>query len=522
MPADWSEAGSATPDEAAVALAGILLPQELSGFAEPAIRIDGEVVTFALAGPGSRGFELVAARGSVLTPPIDVDAEGVEVRRTVGRYSPERGDLEWIERGITYSLRSDTLSLGELLRVATGLRRGMRRSTRGLLWIALPLALGIVIGATAMAVLEDPPTIEATFSTEVDEEPVPVPEPDGRVLLVWTSGGLPADLAARVAALPSVRAATVVGGDTVNLATSTASGGEPLDAPPLGAVIPLDALAIDPPSYGRFFDKATQARLRGLRPGEALLGATSASLRRAGPGAVLQLDNGARLTVAGVIDDAVVGAAEVVVDTATAPAVGVLTPRFLLVSFRGDRTALEREISALLPPGEPARFRSRGETPYLRHADAVLPQAIIKQRFGEFSYRPPSAGRFFETDPAWSKLSVVTATVPILGSIRCHRAVLPAIEGALRELETRNLGFLVDRNGYQGCFQPSVIPDRGGISRHSWGVALDLNFTKNPTGLASAVDPRLVEVFERWGFISGANWLIPDPGHFEYLRPPRV
>jgi hypothetical protein len=28
-------------------------------------------------------------------------------------------------------------------------------------------------------------------------------------------------------------------------------------------------------------------------------------------------------------------------------------------------------------------------------------------------------------------------------------------------------------------------------------------------------------VMERWGFVSGGDWLIPDPGHFEYLRPPR-
>jgi hypothetical protein len=29
-----------------------------------------------------------------------------------------------------------------------------------------------------------------------------------------------------------------------------------------------------------------------------------------------------------------------------------------------------------------------------------------------------------------------------------------------------------------------------------------------------------VEVMERWGFAWGGRWLIPDPAHFEYLRPP--
>jgi hypothetical protein len=46
-----------------------------------------------------------------------------------------------------------------------------------------------------------------------------------------------------------------------------------------------------------------------------------------------------------------------------------------------------------------------------------------------------------------------------------------------------------------------------------------LNVNVNPTGLASAQDPRLVEVMQHWGFTSGTRWLVPDPSHFEYLQP---
>lgn len=394
----------------------------------------------------------------------------------------------------------------------------MRRT----LWIALAATIGVVAGAAGMAALEESPDVDA--SVELSEAPIksaPVPEPPDRVLLVWTADGLPTELAAGVSTLPGVRGSTLVEGDTVNLVASFATDGRPIDAPPPGLVIPLDALAVDPVTYAPFFDKAAQAQLRALRPGEALLGTTSAVIRRAGPGSVLELANGARVTVAGVIADQVVGAAEVVVDHTSAPAVGIESPRFLLVSYRGDRTPLEHEITALLPPGVRARFRSRGETPFLRHADAVLPQALIKARFGEFSYEPPRSDRFFDEDPVWPADNVVTTDVPILGTIRCHRAIVPALEGALRELQQRNLAFLVDRSGYQGCWVPSVISENGSISRHSWGVAIDLNFTKNPTGVASAVDLRVIEVMDRWGFVSGAKWLIPDPGHFEYLRPPR-
>jgi hypothetical protein len=33
-------------------------------------------------------------------------------------------------------------------------------------------------------------------------------------------------------------------------------------------------------------------------------------------------------------------------------------------------------------------------------------------------------------------------------------------------------------------------------------------------------DPRLVEIFQQWGFTWGGQWLVSDPAHFEYVRPP--
>jgi hypothetical protein len=381
------------------------------------------------------------------------------------------------------------------------------------------VGLGILVGAIATAAIQD-----SSGAPRVPPAPrpreAPVPEPAERILLVWTSGGLPPGFADGVATLPGVSRVTVASGDLVNLTASFAADGRAVDSPPPGFTIPIDALALDPNSYAPFFDGAAQAQVRALPPGQALLGATSAELRRVGPGAVVQLANGVRMTVAGVVDDEVVGAAELVVDAATAPAVGINTPRFLLVAYDGDRPEIERAIAALAPDTA-VRFRARGETPYLRHGDAVLPQSLIKARFGEFSYRPAS-GRDVVVDPAWSQENITTHAVPILGRITCHRAVLPAIEGAMRELEERNLAALVDPGGYRGCWAPSVITPGGGLSRHSWGVAIDLNFSNNPTGLASAVDRRLIEVMDHWGFISGANYLVPDPGHFEYLRPPRT
>ncbi len=89
----------------------------------------------------------------------------------------------------------------------------------------------------------------------------------------------------------------------------------------------------------------------------------------------------------------------------------------------------------------------------------------------------------------------------------------------MEELEERNLAFLVGPSGFRGCFNPRYITNRKGISRHAWGAAIDINIGSNPEGLESIQDPRLVDIMERWGLTSGHEWLIPDPGHFEYLRP---
>lgn len=122
VPTNWSESATTTVGQAAKALPGVLVAHRLTGFSDPAIRIDDDVVTLAYAGAGARTFELFEAADAVLTPPVDPDVRGVEVRGHTGRYSPERGELEWIENGIAITLRSDTLSLGESLRIADRLR----------------------------------------------------------------------------------------------------------------------------------------------------------------------------------------------------------------------------------------------------------------------------------------------------------------------------------------------------------------------------------------------------------------
>jgi hypothetical protein len=389
-------------------------------------------------------------------------------------------------------------------------------------WVPLvaAVALGVTIGAGLTFVLQNEPDAPTATLQAAPVTTAAVPTPDEQMFLVWTSDGLPPGFADGVRALPGVERVTVVLGDVNEMTASYDAQGRLVDSPPDGYVVPLDTLAIDPATYPDFFDKSAQAQLQALRPGEALLSESSAALRRIGPGGVIRLSNGTELTIGGVVDDEVVGAAELVVDTATAGSAGVVSERFLLVAYDAQKTAIARAIDDLVTD-KSVRFRTRGETPYLRHADAVLPQVFLKKQFGEFAYRhEPGAG--IVVDPAWAAENIINATAPIIGNLGpCHRALIPLIQEAMSELEQRNLAYLVDPGGYQGCWVPSLIGDPpSGVSRHSWGAAVDLNFSQSPTGLTSAVDPRLVNVMEEHGFRSGEEWIIPDPGHFEYYVPP--
>jgi Putative zinc-finger len=122
VPGDWDEASTATKDEASRALPGLLVPRRIGGFSAPGIRVDGDYVTMSYTGAGTREFVLVEAPGTVLTPPVDADTRGVRLRGTTGRYAPRSGELEWIEGGIVVTLRSESLSLGELVRIANHLQ----------------------------------------------------------------------------------------------------------------------------------------------------------------------------------------------------------------------------------------------------------------------------------------------------------------------------------------------------------------------------------------------------------------
>jgi hypothetical protein len=205
----------------------------------------------------------------------------------------------------------------------------------------------------------------------------------------------------------------------------------------------------------------------------------------------------------------------------TARSLGLHTDRYVLIDPApgASRARLTTRIKALLPHEIPLRTRGPGETPYFRQGDAVLPQVRMKELFGEFAARPV-AGGYLEIDPAWVSRHITTTRVPLLGMVRCNRAVVPQLRGALSEVEAAGLGQLIGPRSYGGCFSPRFINriPNAGISHHAWGAAIDINVPGNPFGRTPTQDRRLVAIFARWGFTWGGRFLIPDGQHFEFVR----
>ena len=364
-----------------------------------------------------------------------------------------------------------------------------------------------------------------------DVGPVPVPITRGAApatFLAWVPHGLPDRFDERVARLPEIGRLTVVAEDNVWLRRSWSATGELVDETTRPYRIPIDAAAIDVRTFAPFLPPADRSTLAAVEAGEGILGTTSASLRGLGPGAVLDFGPGARVRIAAVLPDELVGAAELMVSRSTGRRIGVTRDRHLLLQPTGGRTT-SRGLTNALQPLLPSRLgvlgqvqvRASDETPYLRAGDAVLPPVLMKALFGEFAARPAKGQRgFLELDPTWIGDHISSTSVPLLGRVTCHEAILPQLRGAMQELRDAGLRRLI--RSYHGCFVPKFVTrdPTALISHHTWGVAFDVNLVGNYYGQKPHQDKRLRTTLQEWGFLWGGDFVVPDGNHFEYRRAP--
>jgi D-alanyl-D-alanine carboxypeptidase len=272
-------------------------------------------------------------------------------------------------------------------------------------------------------------------------------------------------------------------------------------------VIPVEAMSVDPDAYAAAVGPAG-GQLAGMLSRGVVLSRTGAGLRQLKKSGHLRLIGGRSFTVSGVVDDQLLGGYEVAMDLAQGRKLGIDRVGYLLLRPRGTRAALETAVRGLLH-GSKIGFRHPGQVPWFRAGDGTLPLARIKARFGEFAVgnlaRPVP-------DAAWVRRNIVTRTIPVLGQVRCHRAIVNDLGLAMADVQAEGLQALVDAGAFRragGC-----VPARagsGGLGHKAWGIALDL------AGAGGQVDRRVVAAMARHGFTWGGRWLRPEAAHFEWV-----
>jgi D-alanyl-D-alanine carboxypeptidase len=371
----------------------------------------------------------------------------------------------------------------------------------------VPLVAVIAIVALAAGEEERPRAAARAAAEPTTSSPaVAAPEPERALVLVRRRGGLPPSWITRLRRSGAVE--TLAEGSRAQwLLRRSTSGGQVVDAPPSGYAVPLDVFVVDPRAYARVSGEAAFRRLRG---GRVLLSESSARVRGGlDRGDRMTLAGGRTVTVAGVVADGVARDAELVAAAADVP------------------RAQRRQTAAIVATDDPAAVADAVPDDRLTRVGVLDPgstatgggvirSVAVKERFGEFAVRLPYGEDWIGIDPAWQRRNIVTRTVPILGSVTCHRALIAPLRRALGRLQRQRLARLVDPGDYAGCFAPRRIPGSGSLSLHAWGLAVDINASANPQGSEPRQDPRVVSAFEREGFTWGGRWpTAPDGMHFE-------
>ncbi|MEO8134053.1 MAG: M15 family metallopeptidase [Betaproteobacteria bacterium] len=137
------------------------------------------------------------------------------------------------------------------------------------------------------------------------------------------------------------------------------------------------------------------------------------------------------------------------------------------------------------------------------------------------------AGDGDRPDPTWEAQFMVSAKMPFsmpldwapatsTSSIRCHKLIAPLLQAVFADIVANGLQQSVKT--YGGGYNWRMKRGQAKPSTHSWGIAIDLNARTNAMGTAGDMNPKLVDLFESYGFVWGGRWSgrYKDPMHFQY------
>jgi hypothetical protein len=290
----------------------------------------------------------------------------------------------------------------------------------------------------------------------------------------------------------------------------------------------VHAVAVDPSTFRRFSPQGTAETTPvwlAVARGEAVVShslATGLKLSLGGDAAVARLHGGKAGTMrVGAFATTGIPGTDLVVDDELGRSLGLpaATGMLLTAGKDVDPVTLAGRVRNITGDGSSVDLL----TPPAANPVAFLTGSRAAKAFGAFSYRYFPDGTI-QPDARWVEDNIVTASVPILGRVTCHRLMIPQLRGALADIQAAGLASSL--HSYDGCYVPRFIesnPEHA-ISLHTWGIAIDLDASTNYRGIKGTMDPKVVDIFKRWGFRWGGDWDYTDPMHFELgalIRSPR-
>lgn len=353
-------------------------------------------------------------------------------------------------------------------------------------------------------VFEDRRTQAAGPSIEL-----PDPVPAAPAYRVQTDGVVGPGRIERLERIPGVAVIADVG--VVRVAIRGPGGSERLRVASIDA---LEFRSVAPPAT-READFVWSA----LLAGQAVVTFDAADALGLGGSGTLRLHDYGELPVGAFADNGSPNTADVLVDRSIGEAMGFGDPRVLVVGAAADTTieSLGKALRRNLPGAHLERLMTespitaRGAPQPIGSAEGAL--------IGTMNFRILRSG-FIQPDPAWVAANIASGSVPLLGTVECHRLMFPQLAAALDEIQRRGLSHLIDPSDYGGCYVPRFVDrdPRRSLSMHAFGLAVDINVSSNPIGTRGNMDPRIVAIFAKWGFAWGGTWDRPDPMHFELVR----
>ena len=305
--------------------------------------------------------------------------------------------------------------------------------------------------------------------------------------------------------------------------TAYLRGDEVLMQQPKGWRVPMGARIL-PVEFVRVTGGEEMAAV--LEAGQVIMGENSARIRDARVGDTVSLrdsrDRVRRFTVGMIVSNEFAQGEDLIMSAGDGASMGVTTVSRVSITGVGrpaDLYAALRRRKVDL--GGTYRLRTTWDLP---NPDATLGIATAKLLLGEFAFRPTNSSAIHVED-AWRTANIAWFQRYQAIKLRnnCHKKVVDAIEGALRDVVKAGLAGKINvanSNRYGGCYvgrYNRLAGMFGAPSRHAFGMAIDVNTLDNAQWKTPVLDCGVVRIFRKWGFAWGGNFWPADGMHFEWV-----